>query len=380
MMTFTPTSALAYATTYTGVLATTIRNLSGNALQQEYRWSFTTVGIPFTPFVLAEQYHIVNVTTDESGNVYVYGYFNPSTAPTDTDIFVARFDANGKYHWMKIIHTEVTDWPQGGIVVANGYVYIQRVRDPIGTGSADIFVDKLTSDEGITVWSVSVDSGVMPSSISIDEGNNLYAINVRGTVKLDTNGSILRRSNNGGATGIYAWGGLFVAGTSYQETTQLTDRYLTRMDANLSNLWTEWLHNSRNTDVRGIAISKNDSVVCVAEDSFITSPSVQFYPLVSGYQYKLLGGVGVVSVAWTRSLPGGRVSATTGGAKNSVYVTNNTPSTLTRLRSLDGSSVWGVPLAKDGLGVAEFNDSLVYVADGTNVLQVYDAQTGAKKF
>lgn len=380
VLTFVPASSLAYATAYTGVITTAIRDLAGNVLQQEYRWSFTTVDAPFTPFVLDAMYHIVNVANDESGNVYVYGYFNPPSTPTDSDIFVARFDANGKYHWMKTIHTEVTDWPQGGIVAARGYVYIQRVRDPIGSGSADIFVDKLTGDEGIAVWSVSVDSGVMPSSVSIDEADNLYATNVRGTVKLDTNGSILRRSNNGGATSAYAWNGLFVAGTTYQETTQLTDRYLTRMDTNFSTLWTEWLHNNRNTDVRGIAISKNDSVVCVAEDSFTTSPTVQFYPFVSGYQYKVLGGVGVVSVVWTRSLSGGRISTTCGGAKNSVYVTNNTPSTLTRLRSLDGSTVWSIPLAKDGMGVIEFNDSLIYVADGTNTLAVYDAQTGTKKF
>jgi len=45
--TFTPSSPLAANTTFTGTIKTTVKDLSGNALQIDHIWSFTT-GIPPT--------------------------------------------------------------------------------------------------------------------------------------------------------------------------------------------------------------------------------------------------------------------------------------------------------------------------------------------
>ena len=40
--TFTPSSSLAYRTTYTATIGTGVRDLAGNAMQSSYAWSFTT--------------------------------------------------------------------------------------------------------------------------------------------------------------------------------------------------------------------------------------------------------------------------------------------------------------------------------------------------
>jgi len=47
--TFTPTSALAYSTTYTATITTGVKDLVGNALAADYTWSFTTEDAPPPP-------------------------------------------------------------------------------------------------------------------------------------------------------------------------------------------------------------------------------------------------------------------------------------------------------------------------------------------
>ncbi len=48
MVTFTPSSNLAYSTTYTGTITTGVRDLAGNAMAANYIWSFTTGAAPDT--------------------------------------------------------------------------------------------------------------------------------------------------------------------------------------------------------------------------------------------------------------------------------------------------------------------------------------------
>ena len=50
--TFTPTSPLAANTTYIGRVTTDVKDLNGNALQEEYVWTFST-GLTLTPMIIA---------------------------------------------------------------------------------------------------------------------------------------------------------------------------------------------------------------------------------------------------------------------------------------------------------------------------------------
>ena len=374
VVTMTPASPLAYASSYSVVISTSVTDLAGNALASQFTSSFATVAAPppaFTPFGLDTQYHAVGVTTDSVGNVYAYGYYNSPVS----DIFVASFDGSGHMRWLQAIATADVDWPQGGITVSNGFVYIQRIRDPVGSGSTEIYADKLAADTGLTKWSELVDSGAMGSSITVDDSGNVYATTTKGTTKFDSNGIVLQRSSVGGSVSALAFGGLFVAGTQYVDTTNLNDRYLVRLDATLSSSWTEWRHDVNDQDVRGVSAISTTPFVYVAEDSFVSSSSgVQFTPCVSGYSWNATNGT--VSLAWTKTLPGGRINASAIGISGSCYVVSRGPNTLLKMGS-DGTIVWNVATASEGLCAAEYNGTLVFVADGTNVLEVFDAGTGA---
>ena len=375
VVTLTPASPLAYASTYSVVLTTSVTDLAGNALASQFSSSFVTAAAPppaFVPFGLDAQYHAVSVATDTVGNVYVYGYYNSPVS----DIFIASFDASGNTRWLQAIATPDVDWPQGGIAVSNGFVYIQRIRDPVGSGSTEIYADKLAADTGLTKWSELVDSGAMGSSIAVDDSGNVYATTTKGTTKLDSNGVTLNRSTVGGSVSALAFGGLFVAGTQYVDTTNLNDRYLTRLDAALSSLWTEWRHDVNDQDVRGVSAISTAPFVYVAEDSFVsTSSGVQFTPYVSGYSWNATSGT--VSLAWTKTLPGGRINASAIGTSGSCYIVSRGPNTLLKM-GIDGTITWNVATASEGLCAAEYNGTLVFVADGTNVLEVFDAGTGVK--
>src|SRR4030042_260569 len=49
VVTFTPSSALSYSTTYTGTITAGVGDLAGNAMAADYIWSFTTGAVPDTP-------------------------------------------------------------------------------------------------------------------------------------------------------------------------------------------------------------------------------------------------------------------------------------------------------------------------------------------
>jgi Big-like domain-containing protein/K319-like protein len=60
-VTFTPTSALAYETTYTARIKTSATDVAGNALKEEFNWSFTTIAAPPAPIAMPGSAQNVNV-------------------------------------------------------------------------------------------------------------------------------------------------------------------------------------------------------------------------------------------------------------------------------------------------------------------------------
>jgi uncharacterized delta-60 repeat protein len=88
---FTPFTNLSYATKYTVVLASTIKDTAGNEMGQNYSWSFTTIGADYkvtgipdltfgengvvvdTNFDLFDQVYGVAITSDASGKILVAG-------------------------------------------------------------------------------------------------------------------------------------------------------------------------------------------------------------------------------------------------------------------------------------------------------------------
>ncbi|MEI6479205.1 MAG: PQQ-binding-like beta-propeller repeat protein, partial [bacterium] len=347
----------------------------GNSLASEYRWSFTTAVQPVAvvPFSIDAKYSIVSVATDDLGNVYAYGYFN-SPIP---DVFVAKFAPTGTSTWKTEIATVDIDWPQGGIVVSADRVYIQRYRQASGgSGNTLVFVDALRASDGTVLWSTQVDSGSMPSSVKLDVSGNVYATTTRNTFKLDSTGVIVSRVASGGSANLFAFGNLFVAGVSYVDATNLTDRYLTCFDSSLVSTWTEWRRDSFNADAIALSASVSNSLLYVSEDSYIaTASSVTFQPLVTAYR---IASNGSATVAWTKSLVGGRITSAVSGTSGLYVMLDGVPPSLQKLDAT-GVVLWTTPISTGGIGVAEYNNSLIFVVRGSNSISIFDALTGAKK-
>jgi len=76
--TFNPTGLLAYSTVYTGIVKTSVKDTSGNALQVEYIWTFTTIS-PTLPIVISSDPE--NLATNVPLNKVITATFNKEMNP-----------------------------------------------------------------------------------------------------------------------------------------------------------------------------------------------------------------------------------------------------------------------------------------------------------
>ena len=171
---------------------------------QSYRWAKALGGN-----LDDNGYHLA---MDGSGNVYVLGYFqgtadfDPSagtanlTAAGNSDVFIAKYDANGNYIWAKGLGG--TDYEFGNSIAldAAGNVYITGIFrstadfDPSGgtaalvsAGGDDIFIAKYDASGNYT-WSKRIGSGGYDYSqgIAVDVNGNCYITGYfSGTVDFD---------------------------------------------------------------------------------------------------------------------------------------------------------------------------------------------------
>ena len=101
-LTFIPDKPLLYSTTYTGRVAASVKDFTGNALQKDYVWSFTTL----------DQYTLTVTSNPLTGGITTGGgaYDSGSTV-------TAGATANSGYAF--------SGWTEGGVVVSTdaGYVF-----------------------------------------------------------------------------------------------------------------------------------------------------------------------------------------------------------------------------------------------------------------
>ena len=96
--TFTPSSGLAYSTTYTATITNGVRDVAGNAMASNYSWSFTTTNTPTGSNVVVSPHNNImmtftnvssagntNVTTSSTGPALPAGY-TAGSQPTYYDI------------------------------------------------------------------------------------------------------------------------------------------------------------------------------------------------------------------------------------------------------------------------------------------------------
>ncbi len=198
--TFTPDDSLDYLTTYTAVVSR-VKDLAGNQMLGEHRWSFTTVR-DSTLWTLPAKYLMTGVAADESG-VYVIGSTQDSvTRAWLRDIFVAGFGLDGKRLWLAETSTPESEGVCD-IAVSHGALYVGRVFGTFSIPSSlELYVDKRDADTGALVWSTLVGTGGDCSSIAVDE-SGVYLVTLPYIFRLALeDGAVTRTLENRSVGGV----------------------------------------------------------------------------------------------------------------------------------------------------------------------------------
>ncbi len=175
----------------------------------------------------------VSVATDNSGNVYVAGYFEGTvdfdpdqsgshlvTAIGGADFFVLKLDADGKFVWAKTMGGDA--WDQGITSIAvddSGNVYTtgffvytvnfnpdrNNPHELTPKGVRDVFISKLDAS-GNFVWvkQVDGDKNIYSNSVTVDREGNIYATgSFNGLANFHMKSGIITLSAFGGS-GVFA--------------------------------------------------------------------------------------------------------------------------------------------------------------------------------
>ncbi len=207
-----------------------------------------------------------DVTADESGNVYLTGYFfskkaefNPGsnggtlTNVGGADIFLAKYDAGGSFLWVKGIGSSSGDYGYGVAVDQVGNVFVTGTSrpsanfnpggnggTPANAGGSDAFLAKYDAG-GNFLWvkSMGGNSSDYGYDVAVDKDGNAYVTGFffSSTAEFNPGGSSHTLKNAGGS-----------------------DLFLAKFDTGGNLLWAE---NMGGDDVEycyGIAIDKSNNV------------------------------------------------------------------------------------------------------------------------
>lgn len=182
------------------------------------------------------------LTTDNSGNVMITGYFEdtsdfgggPLTSAGGFDIYIAKFDTNGNHLWSDRFgnngddgaHSIATDMLDNVIVTGSFYYYDIDFGggNLINAGRDDVFLVKFDPN-GNHLWSKSYGDSLYSSGrcVATDEANNII-----------TAGDFYGRINLGGDTFL---------------NTGDCDMYIAKLDSNGNHIWSYRFGNWYGTDV-----------------------------------------------------------------------------------------------------------------------------------
>ncbi|MBK7338438.1 MAG: SBBP repeat-containing protein [Saprospirales bacterium] len=167
-----------------------------------------------------------DVAVDESGNVYVTGFFggtvdfDPSGATANlvsvgsNEAFIAKYSSSGAYLWAKAMGGTGLDLGISIAVEANGNVHVTGTFngtadfDPSGatanlvsSGFTDIFIAKYDGS-GNYLWAKAIGgtSSDVVNSLAVDGSGNVHiAGNLTGTIDFDPSGAIANLNSVGGS-------------------------------------------------------------------------------------------------------------------------------------------------------------------------------------
>lgn len=170
--TFTPNVALTPNTTYVGTVTTALHDLNGNALQQDYAWSFTT-GATLQPKVLT-----TSPTSNETGvvlNKVISATFNmpmnPSTISQTT--FLVKQGTTPILGTVTYVGNSAYFTPNSNL--STNLVYTATIT----TGAKNTANTALAADY---IWSFTTGTLIAPKVISTDPANNTTGVLLNKTI------------------------------------------------------------------------------------------------------------------------------------------------------------------------------------------------------
>ena len=202
--TFTPSSNLAYSTTYTATITTGTKDMGENPLTSDYLWTFTTVS---DPNISPECYQFVTkwgsygtgdgqfdgpwgVTVDSSGNIYIVDHKNHRVQKFSSDgTFITQWGSFGSGDGQFKAPWGVAADTSGNIYVADADNHRIQKFDSNGTF--------------ITKWGVNGSGDGQfnsPTGVTVDASGNIYVtdyLNNR-VQKFDSSGTFITKWGSSG--------------------------------------------------------------------------------------------------------------------------------------------------------------------------------------
>lgn len=184
-----------------------------------------------------------SIALDNSGNVYVIGYFNGTanfnpggtatiTSAGSSDVFVAKYNSSGTYQWAVNIGGAGADFGNDIAVDNKGHVYVIGTFsvianfDPVGTytlapvGGNDAFVAKYSSSTGVFISAFNIGSTTadIGSGIALDTaGGRVYVTgSFTGTADFDPVGTATITASGSNETYLAAYDSLFAYQWSFK--------------------------------------------------------------------------------------------------------------------------------------------------------------------
>ena len=237
------------------------------------------------------------IYTDIAGNSYITGYTFGVVSGTKTagvsDVFVARYDANGNQIWIDQFGSSSSDNANGVTIDSSGNVYVvgytaSTLPGNTKLGINDAFITKYNAS-GDIVWIKQFGSSVsdIAYGVSTDTSGSIYVVGqtygaLAGNSSLgSTDGILAKYDGNGTQNWIRQFGSsnsdnartvttdisgnIYVAGDTYGSLSGYTnlgsnDGFLIKYNASGTQLWAKQFGSSGSDNINSIRIDKTGNI------------------------------------------------------------------------------------------------------------------------
>ncbi len=264
------------------------------------------------------------VAVDDSGNVYVTGYFRNDTT---ADYLTAKYSPSGALIWLDTLNNSDDDEAYGITVDKHGYVYVTGTS---GGGNNYYYTVKY-NNSGYIVWTDLNNNGYNGSDdvgygVAVDPNENVYVTgySYNGndydyyTIKYDSTGQFIYSDRIDNYGNDYAHGivtdknsNFYIAG--YSKFGSNYNYYTVKYDSSWNVVWADTLNTGSNDYAKGIAID-NEGNIYVTGYYYDTTDS-KYYGLTVKYAKYVDAGIISITAPDTIELDSSFVPC--------VWVTNN---------------------------------------------------------